>query len=192
MGIACKGDKIWLSANNYLYQYDLTPEGKGINKKLIVEDKNKAWNPFGMFVLEWGLDGLLYVSVGNHNINIVSPDGNISGRGSSGIVFRMNPDGTKMERLVHGCEYHIHLIWIHMANLIVSNGEGNPNRFVRVIDGVDYHCYSRPAVDKQLVGRQSPASALLTFEMHRGAHTQLIRYYGGDFSRAIPGQFDYR
>ena len=24
-------------------------------------DKNKAWNPFGMFVLEWGPDGKLYM-----------------------------------------------------------------------------------------------------------------------------------
>ncbi len=51
MGIAVKGDKLWTTANNYLYTFDLTPAGKAINKKTIVIDKNKAWNPFGMFVL---------------------------------------------------------------------------------------------------------------------------------------------
>src|SRR5438094_937902 len=109
MGIALKGNKLWLTANNYLYTYDIDEASlprkggeKGIatNKKAILTDKNKAWNPFGMFVLEWGPDGLLYMSVGDHKIDIHGPDGKISGRGNSGIVMRMNPDGTKMERLV--------------------------------------------------------------------------------------------
>src|SRR6185369_1448944 len=46
MGIAVKGNKLWLTANNYLYTYDLAdapPEkGKGIaiNRKAILTDRN--------------------------------------------------------------------------------------------------------------------------------------------------------
>ena len=38
---------------------------------------------------------------------------------------------------------------------LLSNGEGNPDRFVRVIEGVDYHCYSRSGADNAwLAGEQ--------------------------------------
>ena len=87
MGIAVKGQKLWLTANNYLYTYDLTDKGKAINKKTIVVDRNKAWNPFGMFVLEWGPDGLLYLSVGNHAVNLKGPDGTVTSKGSTGMVL---------------------------------------------------------------------------------------------------------
>jgi quinoprotein glucose dehydrogenase len=188
MGIAIRAGKLWLTANNYLYQYDLTPEGKAVNKRTILVDKNKAWNPFGMFVLEWGPDGLLYMSVGDHVIDIRGPDGQkITGRRNSGIVLRMNPDGTKMERLVHGLRVPYSFEYDPFGQLwVLSNGEGNPNRFVHVIDGVDYHCYSRPAVDNNWLAGNHPL-APPCFELHRGANTQVIRYYGAAFPPAYQG-----
>ena len=50
-----------------------TALGKAKNRRTLLTDRNKAWNPFGMFVLEWGLDGLLYLSVGNHSVDIGGP-----------------------------------------------------------------------------------------------------------------------
>jgi putative membrane-bound dehydrogenase-like protein len=187
MGIAVKGGKLWLTANNYLYQYDLTAEGRAVNKKTVLVDRNKAWNPFGMFVLEWGPDGLLYMSVGNHSIDIHGPDGKIGGRGSSGIILRMNPDGTKMERLVHGLRVPYSFEYDPFGQLwLLSNGEGNPNRFVRVIDGVDYHCYSRPGVDNNWLAGNHPL-APPCFELHRGADTQLMRYYAAAYPQRYQG-----
>jgi putative membrane-bound dehydrogenase-like protein len=192
MGIAVKGDKLWLTANNYLYTYDLAdspPEkGKGIaiNKKTLLTDKNKAWNPFGMFVLEWGPDGKLYMSVGNHNINIEGPDGKISARGGSGLIMRMNPDGTKMERLVHGLRVPYSFEYDPFGQLwLLSNGEGNPDRFVRVIEGVDYHCYSRGVDNEWLAGRHPLAPPCE--EVHGGAHTQFMRYYASNFPQEYQG-----
>ena len=108
-----------------------------------------------MFVLEWGPDGKLYMSVGNHNIDIVGPERSISARGSSGMIMRMNPDGTSMERLVHGLRVPYSFEYDPFGQLwLLSNGEGNPDRFVRVIEGVDYHCYSRPGIGNEwLAGR---------------------------------------
>ncbi len=187
MGIAVKGDKLWMTANNYLYRYDLTEAGKAINKKTLLVDKTKAWNPFGMFVLEWGPDGLLYMSVGNHAIDIQGPDGKIGGRGSSGIVMRMQPDGTKMERLAHGLRVPYSFEYDPFGQLwLLSNGEGNPNRFVRVIDGVDYHCYSRGAVDNNWLAGNHPL-APPCFELMRWADTQLMRYYGAAFPTSYQG-----
>jgi quinoprotein glucose dehydrogenase len=187
MGIAVKGRQLWLTANNYLYRYDLTEDGKAINKKTLVVDRNKAWNPFGMFVLEWGPDGLLYMSVGNHTISLQGPDGILGGRGSSGMVMRMNPDGTKMQRLVTGLRVPYSYEYDPFGQLwLLSNGEGNPDRFVRVIEGVDYHCYSRPSVDNNWLAGNHPL-APPCFELLRGAHTQLIRYYGAAFPTSWQG-----
>jgi quinoprotein glucose dehydrogenase len=198
MGIAVKGDKLWVTANNYLYTYDLptkpqgessSPAGKPIatNKKTILIDKNKAWNPFGMFVLEWGPDGMLYMSVGNHNMDLRGPDGTLTSRGGSGIILRMNPDGTKMERLVQGLRVPYSFEMDPFGQLwVLSNGEGNPDRFLRVIEGVDYHCYSRGNVDNTWLAGNNPL-APPCFELHRGAHTQLMRYYAAAFPESYQG-----
>jgi putative heme-binding domain-containing protein len=187
MGIAIRAGKLWLTANNYLYQYDLTEDGQAVNKRTLLVDKNKAWNPFGMFVLEWGPDGLLYMSVGDHVIDIHGPDGKIGGRRNSGIVLRMKPDGTGMERLVHGLRVPYSFEYDPFGQLwVLSNGEGNPNRFLRVIDGVDYHCYSRPSVDNNWLAGNHPL-APPCFELHRGANTQVLRYYGAAFPAKYQG-----
>ena len=187
MGIAIKGDKLWLSANNFLYTYDYPAEGPATNKKMIVQDKNKAWNPFGMFVLEWGPDGLLYLSVGDHKIALEGPDGKMSGRGNSGIVVRMKPDGTKMERMANGFRVPYSFEYDPFGQMwLLSNGEGNPNRYARVIDGVDYHCYSRGAVDNNWLAGNSPLAPPVV-ETHRGAHTQFMRYFGGAYPAAYDG-----
>jgi quinoprotein glucose dehydrogenase len=196
MGIAVKGNKLWLTANNYLYTYDIDDQsrdrkgadkGIAINKKAILTDKNKAWNPFGMFVLEWGPDGKLYMSVGNHSINIEGPDGKISARGSSGIIMRMNPDGIKMERLVHGLRVPYSFEYDPFGQLwLLSNGEGNPDRFVRVIEGVDYHCYSRPGIGNEWLAGRHPLAPPCE-EVHGGAHTQLMRYYAANFPQKYQG-----
>jgi putative membrane-bound dehydrogenase-like protein len=187
MGIAVKGCKLWLTANNFLHQYDLPAEGKAVNKKTILVDRNRAGNPFGMFVLEWGPDGLLYMSVGDHVIDIHGPDGKITGRRNSGIVLRMRPDGTRMERLVHGLRVPYSYELDPFGQLwVLSNGEGNPNRFLRVLDGVDYHCYSRPEVDNEWLAGRHPL-APPCFELHRGANTQVLRYYAAAFPPEYQG-----
>ncbi len=187
MGIAVRGDKLWAAANNFLYRFDLAEDGKATNRKTLVTDRNKAWNPFGMFVLEWGPDGLLYLSVGNHAIDLRGPNGKLSGRGGSGIIARMRPDGSDMERLVHGLRVPYSFEQDPFGQLwLLSNGEGNPNRFVRVIEGVDYHCYSRGGAGNEwLAGRHPLAPPCL--ELPRGANTQLIRYHGAAYPASHQG-----
>jgi len=73
MGMAIRDGTLWATANNHLYQFTLPPTGPATDRRLLVEDKNKAWNPFGMFVLEWQPDGMLGMSVGDHAIKLVGP-----------------------------------------------------------------------------------------------------------------------
>jgi putative membrane-bound dehydrogenase-like protein len=187
MGLAIRDGKLWVTANNFLYLYDLTPAGKAVNKRTLLVDKNKAWNPFGMFVLEFGPDGWLYMSVGDHRIDIHGPTNKISGRGNSGIIVRMKPDGSEMERLVHGLRVPYSFEYDPFGQLwLLSNGEGNPDRFVRVIEGVDYHCYSRGNVDNNWLAGNHPL-APPCFQNMRGAHTQLLRYYAAAYPEAYRG-----
>jgi putative membrane-bound dehydrogenase-like protein len=191
MGIAARGDKLWLTANNYMYLYDLaddgTPGAPATNRRTLLTDKNKAWNPFGMFVLEFGPDGMLYMSVGNHGIDIGGPTNRVQSRGGSGIIVRMKPDGSALERLVQGLRVPYSFEFDPFGQLwLLSNGEGNPDRFVRVIEGVDYHCYSRGGADNVWLAGAHPL-APPCFENLRGAHTQLIRYYGAAFPNSYQG-----
>ena len=204
MGMAIRGNQLWATANNFLYRFDIddsklgaaaASDGAanapiGVNRQTIAIDKNKAWNPFGMFVLEWGPEGDLYLSVGDHSIDIyrvADEKERISGRGRSGIVMRMKPDGSRMERLVHGLRVPYGFDYDPFGQLwLLSNGEGNPNRFVRVIDGVDYHCYSRPSGDAEWLSGRHPL-APPCFELPRGACTQLLRYYAANFPAEYQG-----
>ncbi len=130
--------------------------------------------------------GCLYASIGDHGLKLHGPDGDLSARGSSGVIARMNPDGTHLERLVQGMRVPYSFEMDPFGQLwVLSNGEGNPNRFLRVIDGVDYLCYTRQPDYEWLAGRVPLAPPC--FELPRGAHTQLMRYYGGAFTEAYQG-----
>lgn len=183
MGLVIRGGRMWASANNYLWMWDIDADGKATNRRLLLEDKGKAWNPFGFFVLKFGPDGLLYLSVGNHRIQIEGPNGQkITSRGSSGNVLRMNPDGTNIEVLVQGFRVPYTYDFDPFGTLwLMSNGEGMPNRFAKIIDApaVDYHGYSRTNDADWLAGRTPLAPP--AFELPRGANTSMLAYYGEAF-----------
>lgn len=186
MGIAIRGGRLWATANDHLYEFTLPATGPATDRKLLIQDRNKAWNPFGMFVLEWAPDGLLAMSVGNHAIDLKGPDGTLSGRKASGIVMRMKPDGTSMELLTQGFRVPYSFEIDPFGQLwLLSNGEGSPNRFARIIEGVDYHCYTRGVDNTWLAGRHRYSAPAM--ELPGGAHTQLIRYHSSAYPERYQG-----
>lgn len=188
MGLLIRGGKMWCTANDHLYVYDIDDDGKTSNRKEIVHDNVKAWNPFGFFVLEWGPDDMMYVSVGNHAMDLVGSTNGLKSRGNSGIVLRMKPDGTAMEKLVEGLRVPYSFEFDPFGQLwVLSNGQGNPDRFVKVITGVDYHCYSRPKVGNNWLAGKHPL-APPCFEITNGARTQLMHYYGAAFPKEYLGR----
>lgn len=190
MGLLVKKDQMWATANNALYRFQIGPDGKATDRVTLLVDHGKAWNPFGFFVLKFGPDGLLYLSVGNHEIKIVGPNGQkVTSRGSSGIVCRMNPDGTNIEVLAQGFRVPYAFDVDPFGQLwLMSNGEGMPNRFAKVIDApaVDYHGYSRTNDPDWLAGRNPLAPP--AFELPRGANTSLLVYGGAAFPASMRGQ----
>jgi putative heme-binding domain-containing protein len=186
MGILIRGDSLWVAANDYLYRYTLPATGPATDRTLLVKDRVKPWNPTGNFNLEFGPDGLLYMSVGNHDIQLQGPTNTITCRNQTGLILRMKPDGSDMELLNQGMRIPYSYEVDPFGQLwMLSNGEGNPNRFIRCLEGVDYFCYSRPAATALLAGthRLSPPC----FVLPGGAFTQLIRYYGAAYPKAWQG-----
>ncbi len=187
MGLLVRDGKLWCTSTNAMYLFDIDDQGHTSNRRTVLLDKEKAWNPFGMFVLEWGPDGLVYMSVGNHNIDIGGPNNRVVSRGGAGIIVRMKPDGSDLERMVQGLRVPYSFEYDPFGQLwLLSNGEGNPNRFVRVIEGVDYHCYSRANADGAWLAGNHPL-APPCFELPGGANTQLLRYYGAAFPLSWQG-----
>ncbi len=187
MGILVQGGKLWCASTQFLYLFDIDDEGHTSNRQTMLVDKDKPWNPFGMFVLEAGPDGQFYLSIGNHNMDIGGPNNRVTSRGGAGIVVRMKPDGRDLERLVQGLRVPYSFEYDPFGQLwVLSNGEGNPNRFVRVIEGVDYHCYSRPSADGTWLAGNHPL-APPCFELPGGANTQLLHYYGAAFPNSWQG-----
>jgi len=219
MGMAIRGRQLWATSNNYLYRFDIDDSGLaaappaateeaaeqdvaaflrgpanqpiGVNRQTIVMDRNKARDYVGMFVLEWGPEGDLYMSVGDHRIDIRrTADDNdrvTNGPGGGGIVMRMKADGSKMERLVSGLRVPYGFEYDPFGQLWqLSNGEGNPNRFIRAIEGVDYHLERKPGVGYEWLAGRHPL-APPCFELPRGACSQLLRYYGANFPAPYQG-----
>jgi len=188
MGMLIRDGKLWCTSCDHVYVYDIDDAGKTSNRKEILLDKNKAWNPFGFFVLEWGPDDLMYVSIGNHAMQIVGPTNELKSRGNSGIVMRMKPDGSQMEKLVEGLRVPYSFEYDPFGQLwLISNGQGNPDRHVKVLNGVDYQCYSRSKIPNAwLAGKHPLAPPCL--EITNGARTQMLHYYGANFPDDYQGR----
>jgi len=192
MGLLVRGNRMWLTANDQLCVYDLDANGKAGPKTTLLSHWKPAWNPFGFFVLEAGPDGLLYLSQGNSSLpnttaQAASGRKDVIGRGDTGAVFRMNWDGTGLETIVKGLRVPYSYEYDPYGQLwLLSNGEGNPNRFVRVSEGADYHCFTRNAPSGDWLTGKHPLSPPVT-ELPRGAYTQLTHYYGGNFPESMQG-----
>jgi putative membrane-bound dehydrogenase-like protein len=188
MGLLVRDGKLWCTSCDHIYVYDIDDAGKTSNRREIVHDKAKAANPFGFFVLEWGPDDLIYVSVGNHGMDIAGATNAMKSRGNSGIIMRMKPDGSNLEKLVEGLRVPYAFEFDPFGQLwVLPNGQGNPDRFVKVIAGIDYHCYSRPKVSNAWLAGTHPL-APPCFETVNGARTQLLHYYGAAFPAAYQGR----
>lgn len=188
MGIVVRDGNIWLSALNRVYVAELQPDGTAGPLRTILRDTADPWNPFGMFQLEFGPDGWMYLIVGDHQAEMIGSDGTtIRTRGSTGSFFRFRPDGTGLELLSQGMRAPFSFDFDPWGRIwILSNGEGNPNRLLKMIPTVDYHFQTRHGTWAWLAGEHAWSPPVT--EMERGANTQVLCYLDGAYPERYWGR----
>lgn len=189
VGICTRAGKIYATSLNELFSMEVGPEGKGVNRKLLVKDAATEWNPFGMYRVQIGPDDRLWLSIADHPrgqpVELTGSDGRqIRLSGKSGGMVRCRLDGSELEIVAQGLRapYAFDVDpWGHLW--YISNGEGSPNIFVHVIPGLDYGYASRNLSYGWLAGAE-PLSPPVR-DMGAGANTSALHYY----SAMLPQEF---
>lgn len=180
MGLAVRGGRLWATNLNQVFTAALDENGWGGDRQIIVQDAETPWNPFGMYRVAFGPDGLVYLCVGDHPTKLSGPNNEVAVRGNTGAVFRFKPDGSDIELLVQGMRAPFSFDIDPFGELwVLSNGEGNPNRLIHAISGGDYHFQTR-AVDWSWLAGKHPLAPPV-WETPPGAHTTVLAYYSSAF-----------
>jgi len=186
MGLAVRGNRLWATNLDRLLVAQLDEAGHAGPPRVLVRDENTPWNPFGMYRVRFGPDGLLYLTVGDHPIHLKGPTNEVAVRGNTGGLFRMRPDGSHIELVVQGMRAPFSFDIDPYGRLwVLSNGEGNPNRLIDAIWGADYHFQTRPVDWAWLAGRNPLAPPV--WENPPGAHTAVVVYTSDAFPRQYWG-----
>jgi putative membrane-bound dehydrogenase-like protein len=180
MGLAVRKNRLWATNLNEVFVAELDEQGKATSRQTIVRDAAAPWNPFGMYRLEFGPDGWLYLSVGDHPTSLTGTTNSVAVRGGSGAVFRFRLDGSEIEMLAQGMRAPFSFdIDPFGRRWLISNGEGNPNRLIQAIPGADYHFKTR-AVDWEWLAGKHPLAPPV-WENPAGAHTAVVAYRSDAF-----------
>lgn len=191
MGVYIHEKKLYATCLNELFVMDITPTGELANRRLLVKDAAEPWNPFGMYRVMVGPAGRLWLAIADHPgtipVTLTGSDGKtVILNGQSGGIVRCNLDGSGLEMVVEGFRAPFAFDIDPWGNLwAVSNGEGSPNLYVKVIPGMDYGYQSRDVSYAWLAGKSTLAPPV--HEMGAGANTTALHYYSSLFSDSFWG-----
>jgi quinoprotein glucose dehydrogenase len=90
--------------------------------------------------LTWGPDGKIYFSFGDRGANVKTKEGAVLQNLDSGAVYRMNPDGTELERVADGLRNPQSLLFMENGDLLTADNDsdlGDEERLVHVVEGGD-------------------------------------------------------
>lgn len=80
MGLAVRNGHIWATNLNQVFTAELDEHGQAAERQIIVQDAETPWNPFGMYRVAFGRDGLLYLCVGDHPTKLSGPNNQVAVR----------------------------------------------------------------------------------------------------------------
>lgn len=184
MGLAAHEGRLYATTQDELFVMTIAPDGKLLDRRCLVRDERKAWNPFGFYRVRMGPDGNLWFSVGDgryegKTVHLTGTDGRrVRVRGECGGVFRCAPDGSKLECVVQGLRTVFAFDFDAGGRLwLAENGEGSPNRLIEAVRGADYGYKTRPVVPGFLEGELPFAPPLRV--LGPGSYTTLLFHRGG-------------
>lgn len=134
LGIALKGDHLWVSETGVIARYQRQPDGSYAEREELV-----TAIPFGLHQNDgfaWGPDGKLYWGLGS------TTDRGPEEHEWSGTIMRMDPDGQNAEVFARGFRNPYGLAFDPQGNLwATDNGADDPgtsDELNRVVEGGDY------------------------------------------------------
>lgn len=185
MGMAVCDGRMWYSNLNRILTTRLGDDGRFAGEpKELVRDSAEPWNPFGMYRLGFGRDGLLYNSIGDHPTKLSNAEGEVHVRtsgGGSGAVFRFRDDGSQLEMLLQGMRAPFTSeITPFGQHWVISNGEGSPNIVLDAVRGADYRFRHGRRAEWAWLTSERPLAAP-THETRPGSSTSVLPYYSSAF-----------
>lgn len=90
--------------------------------------------------LTWGPDGKIYFSFGDRGANVKTKEGTTIASPDMGAVFRMNPDGTQLERFADGLRNPQSLLFTENGDLFTGDNDSDSpdeERLVHVVENGD-------------------------------------------------------
>ena len=185
MGLAVRGNQLWATNLKRLFVTELNKAGRMTGEvKTLVRDAATPWNPFGMYRVAFGPDDLLYLSVGDHDIELSGTTGKSAVRledGGSGGVFRLRKDGSDLELLLQGVRAPFTFGFTPFGqHWVITNGEGSPNILLNAIYGTDYRFRNRTKGNWSWLSGADPLAAPV-WQTPAGSSTEVLPYYSSAF-----------
>jgi quinoprotein glucose dehydrogenase len=142
-GVIAREGQVWCTNMPNLWHFS------GMTKDGVAEKRESLSFGYGvrfsftghdMHGLIFGPDGRLYFSFGDRGAYVKTKEGRTLAFSDEGAVFRCEPDGTKMEMVMHGLRNPQELAFDNHGNLFTGDNDsdqGDRERWVYVVDGAD-------------------------------------------------------
>ena len=143
LGMALKGNEFYYTNLNKLVFTQVDQQGRDYDEnKILIRDQAEPWNPFGMYLLRFGKDDLLYINIEDHTIKLSNANEKIRTRNDkdgSGISLRFNKDGKNLDLINQGMRAAFTIEFDPFGRLwVISNAEPCCNVLINPIKGADY------------------------------------------------------
>ncbi|MBC8032780.1 MAG: c-type cytochrome [Chitinophagaceae bacterium] len=152
LGVCVLGKQVLVSQSPYLWSfYDDNGDDKADRKEIVFQGIGGEQHDHGMHSVTFAVDGKLYFNFGNegktlkdkNNRVVRDQDGDEIGpaKYKQGMVFRCNPDGTKVECLGHNFRNNYEVAVDSYGAMWQSDNDDDGNRGVRINYVMDYGNY---------------------------------------------------
>jgi putative membrane-bound dehydrogenase-like protein len=152
LGVCVLGNRVLISQSPYVWAfYDDNGDDKADRKEILFQGIGGEQHDHGMHIFTFGPDGKLYFNFGNKGKTlkdkngkvVLDQDGDKIGpkKYRQGLVFRCNPDGSKVECLGQNFRNNCELAVDSYGTIWQSDNDDDGNRSCRINYVMDYGNY---------------------------------------------------
>lgn len=143
LGVCVLGNRVLISQSPYVWAfYDDNGDDKADRKEVLFQGIGGEQHDHGVHSFAFGPDGKLYFTFGNEGITLKDKNGKVvrdqdgdeigPKKYKQGMVFRCNPDGTKVECLGHNFRNNYEVAVDSYGTMWQSDNDDDGNRATRI------------------------------------------------------------